>query len=232
MNRFFILYKKEFKQLFLSLISFFSLLFFPLSITVWTFYVLHFFDGVKADLSGFFGLFPSLFILIIPLLAMKSWVDEKKYKTSELLFTMPFSENEIVLARYLSVISVITFMFILSMVVPITLIPLGSFDNGKIISSYAGLFLYAYASASICLLITCFVSGSLISWLLSAAVLLILSGGAIGGNSFFSFISFSSHMESFIRGLLSIGDIAYFIILIILPLFLSGRILYLRRWNK
>ncbi len=232
MNRFSVLYKKELNQILFSFTSFFSLIIFPIFISVWFFFVLQFFSGrMGADLSGFFGIIPSLFILIIPSLTTKSWADEKKYRTSELLLTMPFSERVIVLAKFGAVLTVVVIMLLLSMFVPLTLLPLGNFDAGVIISSFVGLFFYASAAASICLLVTCFVSGAFISWLLSAAILLILSGVAIGGSSIFSLLIFSSHMESFGSGLLSIDDMAYFLFLILFPLFLSGKIILIRRWS-
>ncbi len=231
MNRLLILYKKEIKQLFLSFVSFFSIILFPLFAVIWTFFIFHFFNSYKADLSGFFGFFPTLFILFIPILTMKSWFDDRKYKTDELLLTMPFSEKDIILSKYFSVLTIVLFMFLLSSVVPISLFSLGRFDKGKIVCSFIGLFLYASASVSISLFINCFVGGSLISWLFSAALLIIMSGSVIEKSSIFSLLSFSFHMESFSSGILSLSDTGYFLILIILPLYLSSRLLWIRRWN-
>jgi len=226
-----VLVKKEVKQIFFSFVSFFSFLVFPLFLSLWLFFISHFLYGRKADLSGYFGLFPTLFIILIPLLTMKSWVDDKKFRTDELLLTMPYTEFELVLAKYISVISTIIFMFILSIITPLSLIPFGNFDSGIILSSYIGLFLYACASVSICVLISCIVSGSIISWLLSATILIILSGSVINNNSLFSIILFSNHMESFSRGLINLSDIFFFLLIITFPLYLSSRIIIVRRFN-
>lgn len=230
MNKLKVLYLKEFKQLVYSYTGFFSLLLFPVFLSVWMIFVIHIFNSVQADLSGFFSLFPILNILFIPILSLKLWADENRMGTKEITLSLPFSEWQIVLSRYLAVSTLISISFVFTMIFPMALNSLGNFDLGKIVSNYIGLFLSVSSSIALCMFISSVVSGTIVSWLLSMVFLIILNGTMFSSN-LLSNLAFPGHMESFSRGILNFSDILYFLIITIFFLYLSKKILFLRRWN-
>ena len=230
MHRFSILFKKEFRQLFLSFPGFISLTFSPLFLSLFFIVFMGFFSGREADLSLYFGLYPTLFIMIIPIITLKLFIDDNRYNTGEVLLTLPFSENILVFARFCAIYLFFSILILGTMILPLSLIPLGNFDKGILLSNVIGILISGSASISLCYFLTVLVSGSIVSWFLSATALFFLFG-SYGGQRFISSFFFSSHLESFSRGLLNSGDILFFILVTAIFLYSSTRLIYMRRWN-
>jgi ABC-2 type transport system permease protein len=171
---------------------------------------------------------------------MKSWAEERKLGSIELLLTMPFSEWDLVLGKFLSSLSCLALMLILTIPVPISLIRLGDFDGGVILCEYAGAFLLGASAISLGLFLSSLSKNQAGAFLGSAAMLLVvmlinqlafafnlprwLSGGI-------NFISLSFHFESFSRGLMDSRDLAFFILSTVLFLFLNTRVILYRKWS-
>lgn len=230
MSRISVLYKKEFKQLFFSFTGFLSILVSPLFLSTALIYFLGFFSDNKADFSSYTGLFPVLIILILPLLTLKNFIDDNKFGTDELLLTLPFSEKIIVWARFGAVFTVYLIILASSAILPLTMLPVGNFDRGILFSSFFGIILNGAASVSLCMFISILTGGTIVSWLLSSVLLIFLNGSYMA-DGIISLFTFSVHMESFSRGLLNPGDIIYFLIITAFFLYISSKLIYIRRWN-
>ena len=214
--------------------------FFLLFTSIWLFYFQRFFAMDTASLRPYFASFPLAFILVIPALTMKSWAEERRLGTVELLLTMPFSEWDLVLGKFLSVMGVLALMLVLTIPLPLSLLPLGRFDGGVILGEYAGaLFLGAFA-ASLGLLLSSLSKNQAGAFLGSAALLLVvmlvsqftqameLPPAVMEGLNFFSL---SFHFESFSKGIIDTRDLAFFILSTALFLFLNTRTLLFRKWS-
>ena len=224
---------KELRSWFCSPLFFGTGLFFLLFISVWLYYFQAFFAMDSADLRPFFSGFLYVYILAVPAVTMKSWTDEKKSGTAELLFTMPISDWELCLGKFISTFAVVLVYVGLTVPVPLSLLPLAKPDPG-IIVNYAGVvFLGAYA-VSLGLFFSCMFKNQSAAFLSCAIMLLVqiyvdfFTGSFVSSPAilrFLQFISLSSRYESFLRELLDSRDLVFFITCTILFLFLSTRLL-------
>jgi len=212
--------------------------FFLLFVSIWLYYIQRFFAMDTASLRPFFTAFPFAYIFVIPVLTMRVWAEEKKLGSAEILFTMPFTEWELVLGKFLSCFTLLLAMVLLTVPVPFSLLPLGYFETGVIFGEYAGaLFLGASATA-----LGVFLSGvsknqaaafvgSVVALLAVMLMQQLTENLPSGLASFINYISLAFHFESFSRGLLDSRDMAFFVITTILFLFLNTQVLVYRRWK-
>ena len=214
--------------------------FFLLFSSIWLFNLQRYFAMNAATLRPFFAAFPIAFILIIPALTMKSWAEERKTGSVELLLTMPFSEWDLVLGKFFSIFTLLLIMLALTIPVPLSLLPLGNFDIGMIICEYLGALLMGASAIALGLLLSSLSKNQTASFLSCLAIMLIvmlinqltftfnLPGWL---NSFINFISLSFHFESFSRGLIDTRDLIYFILSTYLFLYLNTQVILNRKWS-
>ncbi|MDR1277206.1 MAG: ABC transporter permease subunit [Treponema sp.] len=214
--------------------------FFLLFCAIGFFYFQQFFTMDSATLRPYFGGFPMVFILVIPVITMKSWAEERKLGSVELLLTMPFSEWDLVLGKFLSTLAVLGAILVLTIPLPLSLLPLGRFDGGVIVCEYIGVLLLGASATALGLLLSSLSKNQAGAFLGSAVVLLAvmlinqltvmfdfpqwLSEGI-------NFISLGFHFESFSKGLIDSRDLAFFILSTVLFLFLNTRVLIYRKWR-
>lgn len=114
-----------------------------------TFNLGNFFERGQADLNPFFSFLPWVLMLLVPAIAMRMWAEERRLGTVELLFSLPVTQGQAVLGKFLAgwifcIIAIaLTFPFIL------TVAWLGNPDPGPIIAGYVGAVLIAGAFLSI-----------------------------------------------------------------------------------
>lgn len=232
--------RKELYSLVISPAFYGIVIFFLIFTSLWLFNFQNFFARNMAALRPYFSGFPLVFVLVIPGITMKSWAEERKTGSIELLLTMPFSEWDLVLGKFLSCLGVICCLLILSVPVPLSIVPLGVFDGGVILCEYIGAFLLGAAAAAVGLFLSSLSKNQAAAFLGSAAVLLVIM---LANQAPFSqnipaplaaainFISLSFHFESFSRGMLDSRDLLFFILTALLFLFLNTRVLMFRKWS-
>ena len=200
-----------------------------------TWFVDRFFEADEASLEIFFKWLPWMYIFLIPAIGMRLWAEDRKSGAWELLASAPLSPISLVLGKFLAGWMVISIGLLLSFSMVATIDYLGTPDWGPVISSYLGAWLMGGAYLGVCLLagshtrhqLTAFVCGA------SACLLLIL----LGFNPFselllslglpvilvdlFANFSFTAHFSPFIRGMIALQDVGFFLTLIVLALGLS-----------
>jgi len=214
--------------------------FFLLFCSIWLFYFQRYFTMNVASLRPYFGLFPLVFILVIPVLTMKSWAEERKTGSIELLLTMPFSEWDLVLGKFCAAFALLVMMLILTIPLPLTLFPLGEFDKGVIVCEYIGALLMGASAVALGLLLSALSKNQAGSFLGSAVALMavmLLSQLTFSLNlpywlaEIINFISLSFHFDSFSKGLLDSRDIVYYAASTALFLFITTRVILFRKWS-
>ena len=212
--------------------------FFLVFVSVWFYYLRHFFAIDSTSLRPFFSSFPLVFVAVIPVITMKAWAEERKLGSEEILFSLPLSEWELVLGKFFSCLVLILLMLLLTLPVPFSLIPLGYFDPGVIFTEYLGAVLLSSAAAALGLFLSALSKSQGASFLATAAVLLftvVISNltphlpPVLAG--FLNYISMSFHFESFSRGLLDSRDVSFFLLTTGLFLFLNTQVLIFRKWS-
>ncbi|MDR2941319.1 MAG: ABC transporter permease subunit [Treponema sp.] len=214
--------------------------FFLLFCSIWLFFVQHYFAVDQASLRLYFGIFPIVFIIIIPVITMKSWAEERKTGTAELLLTMPFTEWDLVLGKFFAVLSVIGMILILTIPLPLTLIRLGNFDAGMIFCEYFGALLLGASASALGLLLSALSKNQAGSFLGSAVVLMavmLVNQITFSMNlpqwlsEFINFFSLAFHFESFSKGLIDSRDMAFFALSTAMFLFINTRVIIFRKWR-
>lgn len=176
--------------------------------------------GGEATLRPYFDLLPWFLLLVAPALSMKLLTDEYKSSTFELLFAHPISELDIIAGKFLGAFSFFICLLITTVGLPITLLSFSKADPGLIISQYIGAIFVGGAFLAIGIATSSYTKNAISSFLLAASIgfILIILGldlVTLTIPSPFNIIaielSLLGHMENLARGLLDIRDIAYFL---------------------
>jgi len=232
--------RKEIYQYLYSPAFYGAAVFFLVGCSIWLFFFQRYFSMDQATLRPYFGIFPIAFIFVIPVITMKSWAEERKTGTVELLLTMPFTEWDLVLGKFFSALCMIAIMLILTIPLPISLLSLGSFDAGTVFCEYLGAFLLCTSATALGLLLSCLSKSQGGAFLGTAVVLMVvmlINNITFAFNlpqwlaQFINFFSLTFHFESFSKGLIDSRDLAFFILSAALFLFINTRVILFRKWR-
>lgn len=144
-----ILFNRELKNYFITPIAYVFIAIFLLMNGIFTFYVGSFFQRGIADLVPFFSAHPWIYMIFIPAITMRLWAEEKKQGTIELLFTLPITSLQAVIAKLMAAWCFIIISLLLTFPLFLAVNYLGSPDNGVILAGYLGSSLMAGAFIAI-----------------------------------------------------------------------------------
>lgn len=180
-------------------------------------------DNGYADLSSFFLLAPWILIFLVPAVTMRSFSDEKKQGTIELLITKPLSYFQIVLGKYFGALLLIILALIPTLLYVFTIYqlgnPKGNLDFGSTLGSYFGLLFLIAAYTAIGLFTSTLSSNQIVAFI-SAVFICFFFYFGFDGIANYSFLSSSfnienlgmaSHFKSMSRGVIDTRDILYFL---------------------
>lgn len=228
--------KKELQQFFSNLTGYITIILFLLVSGLFLFVLpdSNIFDFGYATLDKFFELAPWILLFLVPAITMRTLADEFKGGTFEILQTRPLSRWQIVLGKYVSILIVLLFVIIPTLVYVFTIKSLstqGGIDGGGILGSYIGLFLLAAVFAAIGLCCSGFTNNAVVSFLVSAFACLVLYFGfsalsrlpflANGPDYYVEMLGIDFHYRSISRGVLDSRDLVYFISIIFLFLLIT-----------
>lgn len=227
MNGFRAVFKRELKGYFVTPVAYVFLVIFLFFAGYLTFRD-GFYEMRQADLRVFFGNLPLLFVFMVPSAAMRLWSEERKTGSIELLLTLPITVAQAVWGKFFAAWVFLGIALLLTFPMPITVYYLGSPDTGLILVGYLGSFLMAGSFLAIGSFFSALNKNQVIAFILSVVVCAILvyagmpttinylSGLLPGGMLVMvEQVSFLTHFESVLKGVLEFKDLAYFVILII-----------------
>ena len=193
-------------------------------------------DNGYANLDTLFFVAPWVFIFLIPAITMRSFAEEKRTGTLELLLTRPMSDMQIVLAKFLAGVALVFVSLLPTLVFYWSIGVLGNpawnLDSGGIWGSYIGLFFLGAGYVSIGLFASSVTSNQIVSFLVGAFLCFLVYTGPESMASFEAFgaaenfilkLGMADHYRGMSRGLLDTRDMVYF-------LCLTGLFLVLTRW--
>ncbi len=206
------------------------------------FFIGNFFERGQADLLAFFQYHPWLYLLLVPAVAMRLWAEERKSGTIELLMTLPVTTGEVIIGKFLAAWAFIGFALVLTVPMWVTVNYLGAPDNGVILASYLGSFLMAGAFLAIGSCISALTKNQVIAFIVASTIcfLLVMSGSDLVLNFFrgwaprvlvdaISSLSFLTHFEQIIRGVISLSSLFFYLSLIAFFLFANAIIIEQRK---
>jgi ABC-2 type transport system permease protein len=196
-----------------------------------------------AGIDGLFILAPFVFLFLIPAITMKSFSDEKRSGTIELLLTRPLTDLQIILSKYLASVILVVISLIPTFVYFISVyrlgMPVGNIDMGGTWGSYIGLLFLGAGFAAIGLFCSSITDNQIISFILSV---FLCGFFYIGFDFIFSFSLFgnfdlfvqqlgiNAHYVSMSRGVIDTRDVLYFLSLIAFFILLTKISLEKRKW--
>jgi len=230
--------KKEFRQFFSSLTGYIAIIVFLMlnGLFLFVFPDTNLLDFGYATLDKFFELAPWILLLLIPAITMRSFAEEFKSGTFEILQTKPLSSWQTVFGKYLGALLVVWIALLPTLVYVISIQQLsteGGMDMGATIGSYIGLFFLSAVFTSIGICCSSFTSNAVVAFIISGfACFLIYSGfNAIsripalqsGADYYIEMLGIDFHYRSISRGVIDSRDIIYFLSMIGLFLAITHR---------
>lgn len=233
------IYKKEISQFFSSLTGYLAIGVFLLLMGLFLFIFpdTSIFDYGYATLDKFFELAPWVLLLLVPAITMRSFADEFRGGTWELLKTKPLSLGQIIGGKYLAALSVALLALVPTLVYVFTIRTLsvnGSIDGGGIAGSYVGLIFLTAVFTAIGIFCSAVTSNPVVAFLLSAFACFIafIGFGAVskiaalqgGADYWVETLGVDAHYHNMSRGLLELKDVLYFVIISLLFLVITKRV--------
>jgi ABC-2 type transport system permease protein len=183
-----------------------------------------------ADLFSFFLLAPWILIFLIPAVTMRSFSDEKKQGTLELLLTKPISHLNIVLGKYFGAFILILIALIPTLLYVYTVYqlgnPEGNLDIGSTLGSYFGLLFLVASYTAIGIFTSTLSDNQIVAFIVSVFLCFVFYIGFEGvadftSSNFIEQLGMSSHYKSMSRGVLDTRDIIYFLSITVFFLMLT-----------
>ena len=229
------IFKKEFNSFFTSTIAYLTIGIFLLinGLFLWVFDDdFNILNAGFADLTSFFYLAPWILIFLIPAITMKTFADEFRSGTIEILKTRPITNVTLVLGKFFAILTLLIIVLIPTFVYAYSIHelgnPVGNLDYGSISGSYLGLFLLASSFASIGIFTSTLSKNQVVAFLLGICIVFLFYYGFDAVSSLFGDYSYTiklfgmnEHYKSISRGVIDSRDVLYFMSIIIFFLFVS-----------
>jgi ABC-2 type transport system permease protein len=242
----FTLFKKEINGFLNSLIGYIVIVVFLLvtGLFLWVFPVeFNILDFGYASIDGLFVLAPFVFLFLIPAITMRSFAEEKKSGTLELLMTQPLTDLQVILAKYFAGVVLVLFSLVPTLIYYYTVyklgLPPGNIDSGGMWGSYTGLFCLGSAFVAIGIFASSVSDNQIVSFIIAIFLSAFLF---MGFELIYTFIlsgkiglmvqslGLNAHYSSMSRGVIDSRDVIYFISITALFILLTKLSLESRKW--
>lgn len=216
----------------------FMIVFLAMSVGI---FMTSFFTFPVADMRNFFANLPIILCVFIPAVTMRVWAEERKENTWELLLTFPMRARELVLGKYIATLVFYLITLAATFTVPLMLAVLGNPDGGMIFGGYVGALLLGAMFLSMGLFFSGFCKDQIVAFvvtLLACFAVFLVGTNFIAGyiDGFFpglgsmlsQLVGVIDHYNAFIRGVVEISDVLYFVawttlFLVLNAMYIEGR---------
>lgn len=235
-----VLFKRELASFFATPVAYVFITIFLILSGVFAFFIGGLYERGQADLLPFFNFHPWLYLFLVPAIAMRTWSEERKNGSIELLMTLPITTFQAMMGKFLAAWTVLGLSLMLTFPLWITVNYLGNPDNGVIVAAYLGSWLMSGAFLAIGICMSALTKNQVIAFILAIVVsfLFVVSGSGIVLDAFKgwapSFVidtiasfSFLTHYESLAKGVIALNDVMYFLLL--MSLWLYGGLLIIEQ---
>ncbi|MDR2867961.1 MAG: gliding motility-associated ABC transporter permease subunit GldF, partial [Bacteroidales bacterium] len=240
------LYFKEIKSYLSSILGyiFIGVFLIVTGLFIWVFPNINnvFFSGLS-DLQGLFNISKFLFLFLVPAITMRTFAEERRQGTMELLFTKPLKDTQIIAAKFFSCLTLLVISLIPTLIYIVSVYnlgnPIGNIDMGSTWGSYLGLILLGSSFIAIGIFASSITNNQIVAFILAAPLCFIFYFGpdfiysfdALGSFGYFiKTIGIDHHYTAISRGVIDSRDIIYFLSFIFIFLFATGIVLVSRKW--
>jgi ABC-2 type transport system permease protein len=240
------LFKKEINGFLNSLIGYIVIIVFLVVIGLFLWVVpmqFNILDFGYANIDGLFILAPFVFLFLIPAITMRSFADERKSGTIELLMTQPLTDLQVILAKYFAGVVLVIFSLIPTFIYVFSVyrlgLPPGNLDMGGMWGSYLGLLFLGSTFVAIGIFASSLSDNQIVSFIIAV---FFCGFFYIGFELFYTFIlsgkiglaiqsiGINAHYSSISRGVIDTRDLVYFISISIFFILLTKISLESRKW--
>jgi ABC-2 type transport system permease protein len=179
-----------------------------------------------------------VFLFMLPLVTMRTYSEEKRAGTMELLLTSPVTDLEIILGKFLGALALYAVMLAVTMVHFGLLFLFGRPEWKPLLTAYLGLLLFGGCFISIGLFISSLTKNQIVAGAATFAVFLVLwvidwIGQALGPNAeaVLKYLSMTGHLDDFVKGVIDTKHLVYYVSFIVFGLFLTMRSVDTERWR-
>ncbi len=189
-----------------------------------------------------------LMFLVAPLLTMRLLAEETREGTLETLMTLPMTEGQFIIGKFLAVWAYYTVILLISIIYHLLLLQVGTPDAGRAFAMYLGAWLYGGAVLAITMIWSAVTEDQIVAAFLGAATVLVLylaevaassiaslpdQNVATGVSTFIRELGLQAHYDqTMLQGVVRAEDVVYFILMMIGALFITTRIVEVRRWRS
>ncbi len=199
---------------------------------------LSYFDGFQeVAMRNFFADAPLFLAFFAPAITMGTIAKERRTGTLETLQTLPVTEGQVVLGKFLAALSLLCVTFLFTVAYPLSLSTLGDLDWGPVLGGYLGLFLLGSAYLSVGVMVSTWAKDQVVAVLLGfflCFVLFILDqlAGSTSGMTatMLEQLSANYHFRSISKGVIRLSDVAYYLSVVTASLAVARVSLQARRW--
>jgi len=240
------LFKKEINGFLNSLIGYIVIIVFLVVIGLFLWVVplqFNILDFGYASIDGLFILAPFVFLFLIPAITMRSFADERKSGTLELLMTQPLTDLQVILAKYFAGVVLVIFSLVPTLIYFISVyrlgLPVGNLDMGGMWGSYIGLLFLGSTFVAIGIFASSVSDNQIVSFIIAVFFCAFFY---IGFELFYTFIisgkiglaiqsiGINTHYSSISRGVIDTRDLIYFISISVFFILLTKISLESRKW--
>jgi len=176
------------------------------------------------------GILMVVLLFLLPLITMRLYAEEKRSGTIELLVTSPLTDMEIILGKFLGALALYAVLIAIAFLYIGVLFIYGNPNAKPLIANALGLLLYGGALLALGMWFSTFTRNQIIAGVVSMVVFLVLwildwtqsfSTGKVA--AVVSYMSLSTHLDNFAKGVIDLTDLVYFVSLVALGIFLTAR---------
>lgn len=220
-------FRRELASYFATPVAYVFIVIFLVLAGALTFYFGGLYERGQADLQPFFVLHPSLYLFLVPAVAMRLWAEERRAGTIELLLTLPITLGQAVLGKFLAAWAFITLALAMTFPIWLTINYLGAPDNGVIAAGYVGSALMAGAFLAVGSCLSALTRSQVVAFILTVVVcfVLLLAGYPLVLDFLRGWapdllvegiaqISFLTHFQAIAKGVLDLRDLVFFMLTI------------------
>jgi ABC-2 type transport system permease protein len=176
------------------------------------------------------GVLTVVLLLLIPLITMRLYAEEKRSGTMELLLTSPLTDLEIILGKFFGSLTLYVVLMLITFLYVSVLFLYGNPNGKPVLANALGLLLYGAALLALGMWFSTFTRNQIIAGAVGMSVFLLLyvldwmseySSGAVG--RVLSYMALTTHFDNFAKGVIDLSDVVFYLSVIALGIFLTAR---------